>query len=200
MSVARDALLIAATGVVAWCTANPILAVGIFGTGVALATWFVMTYWTWILGAALLFWVVPAVMRILLQFQEVLRGFGFLRHEQEGLLRWVDRKEKAEQGFLMGAYRRFKDTVLRMSSTFTRKNADTFTQTRKTFVDCGNGQGAWITHETEISRDELPDEIRAKITKYRLDEFTVDESEVFDQLIAQRAEEEKMPQLKAMVQ
>jgi len=56
-----------------------------------------------------------------------------------------------------------------------------------------------ITHEKDIQWEDVPDKVREELIKQRLDSFTVNDYEVFDQRIKQRAKEERMPQLMAMV-
>lgn len=170
---------------------KPILTTTIFIAGTALITWFVTTYWYILLGVLLL-WAIPKVL-------EILRGVGIDFSRAEPLIQWIDGKQKVAEDYLMDALDMLKKGVRRMGSTFVKKDANTVIKKHELIVDLGNDQGALIKGEENIRWDDVPENIRAELIKHKLDSFSVNDYDVIDQKVKQRAEEENMPELMKMV-
>jgi hypothetical protein len=97
-------------------------------------------------------------------------------------------------------YQFLKEKVRGIGSTYVQTGANTVKATREVLIDIGNGQGKKYTQEEELPWEDLPGEIRGGIIQHPEEVVTVNESDVIDSQLQQRAKEENVPELLTLVQ
>jgi hypothetical protein len=106
-------------------------------------------------------------------------------------LNWCDKKIAVPVRQLVKMHwKKFRDTVLKIKSTYT-KNADgTYTKVQETLVRTGPKQGRRVFTEETVGWEYLPDAVRDEMLKRRTNVGKIDDRELVAEKVRQRAEED----------
>jgi hypothetical protein len=117
--------------------------------------------------------------------------------EQFGkFLNWLDHKILSISTVVIKKMiQMFKSFVLGMKATYEKKNADTVECTRETYTDIGNNQIKKTIETRVIPWDDVPKDIRNKMTKQQTTQSVMDEKQFVLDLTKKRAEDENLPEI-----
>jgi hypothetical protein len=105
-------------------------------------------------------------------------------------LQWCDNKVTGAKRFVKMQWAKFKDTVLRIKSVY-RKNEDgTYTKKNETILRTGEKTARRKVTEETIGWEYLPNEVRDEMLRRRTTEAELDERELVEEKVRQRAEED----------
>ena len=121
------------------------------------------------------------------------RLFGAKRCEwYVKFLQWADRQVAATSRFIKMYWRKFKDTVIRIKSKYTKNPDGTYTKRTESLIREKPEEmtARRVVTEETVNWEYLPDEVRAEMMRQRTNEAMMDDRVVVDAKIRERAEEE----------
>jgi hypothetical protein len=115
-------------------------------------------------------------------------------------LDWLNRKILSISAtFIKKTVKMFKSFVLGMKATYEKKSTNTVECTREIYTDIGNNQIEKTVETTIIPWEDVPKEIRNKMTKQQVSQSVMDEKQFVLDLTKKRTEEENMPEIMEML-
>ena len=147
-----------------------------------------------ILGAAVL---LAACWKFVLEFLN-----GPVRNLLEGLfgaekcewyvtfLSWCDKKASSARRIVKMQWRKFRDTVLKINSTYTKNEDGTYSKRTETIVRKDEKSAKRVITEETIDWAYLPNAVREEMIKRRTNVGEIDDRELVAEKVRQRAGEE----------
>lgn len=105
-------------------------------------------------------------------------------------LQWADKKMTVTHRILKMQWKKFRDTVLRVNSKYTKNENGTYTKTSESLVRTSPETGKRIVVEETIGWEYLPDSVREEMIRLRSKEAELDDKAVAEEKFRQRAEED----------
>ena len=103
---------------------------------------------------------------------------------------WCDKQMTAPHRIIKMQWKKFKDTVVKVESKYT-KNADgTYTKNTESIVRTGPASGKRVVVEETVGWKYLPDSVRDEMIRQRANEAALDDRELVAEKVRQRAAEE----------
>lgn len=121
------------------------------------------------------------------------RLFGAEKCEWYGkFLSWCDKKVSAARRIVKMHWAKFRDTVLKINSTYTQNEDGTYTKRTETIVRKDEKSAKRVVTEETVGWEYLPDAVRAEMIKRRTNVGKIDDRELVAEKVRQRAEEERI--------
>ncbi len=124
--------------------------------------------------------------------RDLLEGlFGAKKCEWYGaFLSWCDKKVSTARRIVKMQWRKFRDTVLKINSTYTRNEDGSYTKRTETIVRKDEKSAKRVYTEETVGWEYLPDAVREELIKRRTNAGEIDDRELVAEKVRQRAGEE----------
>ncbi|MDR2441374.1 MAG: hypothetical protein LBE12_18590 [Planctomycetaceae bacterium] len=124
------------------------------------------------------------------------KHFGMELGEQLGMfLTWIDDRVVSVRTGAKKFVNWFRSRVLKTDTTYKKISPNKATCNRESYVKCDDGRILHRTEEQEISYDELPQAIRHEMIRQKTTEAQMDNKQLIEKKIQERAEEDNFQEL-----